>query len=67
MKPTVGPGTWPDNFENCALTHQSPIDITDDSLVYDSELAEIMFKGYDTVPEAAELTLSNTGHTGTWK
>ena len=61
---TVGPLFWSQDYDQCDLTHQSPIDITDDSLVYDEDLDAIEFINYDDVPESAVLTLENTGHFG---
>ena len=61
---TVGPLFWSQNYDQCDRTHQSPIDITDDSLVYDENLDAIEFINYDDVPESAVLTLENTGHSG---
>ena len=61
---TVGPLFWSQDYDQCDLTHQSPIDITDDSLVYDEDLDAIEFINYDDVPESAVLTLENTGHSG---
>ncbi|KAE8617148.1 hypothetical protein XENTR_v10008994 [Xenopus tropicalis] len=59
---TKGEKSWPKNYEFCGGVYQSPIDIHQDILQYDSSLQPVKLNGYNVSP-AESFTLSNNGHT----
>ena len=56
-----GPDFWKEEFLNCKGQKQSPIDITKDSLEYDSNLKKISFNNYEN---ESSWNVSHNGHTG---
>lgn len=58
-----GPEHWSADYPFCGANHQSPIDINPDTAVYNSNLSEFSFHGYDTVFSASEFDIQNNGHT----
>jgi carbonic anhydrase len=56
-----GPDFWKEEFRNCKGQKQSPIDITQEFLEYDSNLKQISFSNYDII---SKWNVSHNGHTG---
>lgn len=55
-----GPDKWPEEFQACGGSLQSPINLVTSQAEYDPGLQDICFYNYDT----AELwNLTNNGHT----
>ncbi len=56
-----GPARWPILFEKCGGNMQSPINIDQTSLVYDSSLGPFILSNYNA-PQSFKMF--NDGHTG---
>ena len=63
----LGPSTWHTGYPQCGLGHQSPINIVTDDVMYDGDMGDIMFTGFETPPTTATLTLENNGHAGMYR
>ncbi|KAH9524203.1 Carbonic anhydrase 14 [Bulinus truncatus] len=55
----TGADHWPELFETCAQSHQSPINIYEGDITIDKQLPPFTFSNYDT---PVDLVLSNNGH-----
>lgn len=61
--PDDGPSNWPEMFETCDGTSQSPIDITtSDAVPKNMGMFELVGFG-DTPPDGAAFDIKNNGHT----